>query len=69
MMPWNLFKIIPSETVAKEILIFRKSKAQLVLTDLKTFGPLSFIIEKYNAVIMNRRNTFPLSNNIYVKEL
>ena len=39
-------KIISSEAVAKEVLFLRKSKAELVLTNLKLLTPLSFIIIK-----------------------
>ena len=45
-MPWILSKIITSEAVAKEVLFLRKSKAELVLTNLKILILLSFIIIK-----------------------
>ena len=32
-------KIIPSEVLAKEVLFLRESKAELVLTNLKTLAP------------------------------
>ena len=44
-MPWILSKIILSETLAEEELSLRKSNAEF-LTNLKTFGPLSFTIIK-----------------------
>ena len=37
-MPWILLKIIPSD----EVLFLRKSKAELVLTNLKTFDTFAF---------------------------
>ena len=55
-MPWILSKIISCEAVAKEVLFLRKSKAELVLTNLKTFDTFVFHnYQKQNAVIMNRR--------------
>ena len=45
-MPWILSKIIPSQALVEEVLFLRKSEAEFVLTNLKTFGPLSFIIIK-----------------------
>ena len=45
-MQWILSKIIPSEVLSKEVLFLRKSKAEFPLTNLKTFGPLSFMIIK-----------------------
>ena len=44
-MPWILSKIIPSEAVAEEVLFSRKSKAELDLTDLKTFH--TFVFHNY----------------------
>ena len=42
--------------LAEKVLFLRKPSAELVLTNLKTFGPLSFVtIKKWNAVITNRR--------------
>ena len=42
--------------LAEKVLFLRKPSAELVLTNLKTFGLLSFVtIKKWNAVIMNRR--------------
>ena len=55
-MPWTLSKIISTEVVAEEVLFLRKSKAELVLTNLKTFDTFVFHnYQKLNAVIMNRR--------------
>ena len=45
-MPWVLSKIISSEAAAEEVLFLRNFKAELVLTDLKSLIPLSFIIIK-----------------------
>ena len=45
-MPWISSKIIQSEVLAEGVLFLRKSKAEAVLTHLKTFGPSSFIIIK-----------------------
>ena len=45
-MPWILSKIIPSKMLPEEVLFLRKCKAEFVLTNLKTFGPSSFIIIK-----------------------
>ena len=44
-MPWILSKIISSEAVAEEVLFLRKSKAELVLTNLKTFD--TFVFHNY----------------------
>ena len=44
-MLWILSKIIPSEAEAEEVLFLRKSKAELVLTNLKTFD--TFIFHNY----------------------
>ena len=41
-MPWILSQIVPSEAVAEEVLFFRKSNAEFVLTNLKTFGHFVF---------------------------
>ena len=41
-MPLILLKIVPSVALAKVVLFLRKSKAEFVLTNLKTFGPSSF---------------------------
>ena len=45
-MLWILSKAIPSEEIDKEVLMLRKSKAEFVLTNLKTYGTLSFLIIK-----------------------
>ena len=45
-MPWILSKILLSEVLAKEVLFLINSEAELVLTNLKTLGPSSFIIIK-----------------------
>ena len=45
-MPCILSKIIPSQALASEGIFMLKSKAEFVLTNLKTFGPLSFTIIK-----------------------
>ena len=45
-MAWILSKIISYEVLAEEVLFLRKSKAGFVLTNLKTFGPSSFVIIK-----------------------
>ena len=44
-MPWILLKIIPSDAVAEEVLFLRKSKAELVLTNLKIFD--TFVFHNY----------------------
>ena len=44
-MPWILSKIISSAAVAEEVLFLRKSKAELVLTNLKTFD--TFVFHNY----------------------
>ena len=38
-MPWIFLKIIPSEALGYEVLFLRKSKAEFLLTNLKTFSP------------------------------
>ena len=43
-MPRILPKIVPFEVLAEEVLFLIKSKAEFVLTNLKTFDPSSFII-------------------------
>ena len=45
MMTWILSKIIPSEVLAKKVLFLRKSKAEFVLTNLKTF--VTFVFYNY----------------------
>ena len=54
-MPSSLSKIIYSEVVADEVLFLRKSKAELILTNLKTFDTFVFHNYQKSAVIMNRR--------------
>ena len=44
-MPWILSKIIPSKVVVNEVLFLRKSEAELVLTNLKTFD--AFVFHNY----------------------
>ena len=41
-MAWIFSKIIPSKVVAEEVLFLRKSKAELVLINLKTFDTFAF---------------------------
>ena len=44
-MQWILSKIISSKAVAKEVSFLRKSKSELVLTNLKTFD--TFVFHNY----------------------
>ena len=41
-MSWILSKIISTEAAGEEVLFLRKSKAELVLTNLKTFDTFAF---------------------------
>ena len=54
-MPWILSKIVPSDAVAEEVLFLRKSKAEVVLTNVKFFATFVFHnYQKFNDVIMTR---------------
>ena len=47
-MPWILSKIMLSKALAKDVLFLRKSKAEFVLTNLKTFD--TFVFYNYEKI-------------------